>query len=66
MHLRAPFSGDLSGLGGFEHGIVDVEMTDGGCLWVHDSHTEALNDACNLLVFDGGDFGLDGGPKQGV
>ena len=41
----------LGGLESLEHGIVDAEMIGGGCLCVSDSHTEALDDFCNLLVF---------------
>jgi hypothetical protein len=38
-------------LGGFEHGILDAEMTGGGCLYVPSTHTEALGDVLNPFVF---------------
>ena len=33
----------VSGFGGLEYGIVDVQMIGGGCLCVADTHTEALD-----------------------
>ena len=55
----------VSGLGGFEYGNVDVGMIESGCLCVPDTHTEALDDSGTLLVFVGGDFGLERGSKKG-
>ena len=51
----------MSGLGRFEHCIVDARMIGGGCICVPDTHTEAFDDSGTLLVFAGGDFGLEGG-----
>ena len=56
----------VSGFGSLEYGIVDAEMIGGGCLCVTNTHTEALDDFCNLLVVICGDFGLEGGSKQGT
>jgi hypothetical protein len=55
------FFRSVSGLWSFEYGIVDVEMIGGGCICVPDTHTEAFDDSGTLLVFVGGDFGLEGG-----
>ena len=49
-----------------KHGTVDAEMIRSVCICVPDTHTEALDDFCNLLVFVGGDFELERGPKQGA
>ena len=45
----------------FEYGTVNVEMIGGGCICVPDTHTKAFDDSGTLLVFAGGDFGLEGG-----
>ena len=47
----SPIFRSVSGFGSLEYGIVDAEMIGGGCLCVSDTHTEALHDFCNLLVF---------------
>jgi hypothetical protein len=52
-------------LGGFEYGIVDMEMTGGGYICVPDTHMGA-SDFGTLLVFAGGDFGPERGSKQGA
>ena len=49
-----------------KHGTVDAEMTPSGCTCVPDTHTEALDDSGNLLVFVGGDFGLERGSEKGA
>ena len=49
--LEGPILRPVSGFGGTGHGIVDAEMIGGGCLCVPDTHTEALHNFCNLLVF---------------
>jgi hypothetical protein len=56
----------VSGLGRLEHGIVDARMTGDGCICVPDTHTEALDDFCNLLVFVGGDHGPEMGSNKGA
>ena len=53
----------VSSLGRLKHGTVDAEMTRSGCICVPDTHTEALDDSGTLLVFVGGDFGLERGSK---
>ena len=62
----SPIFRSVSGFGSLEYGIVDAEMVEGDCLCVADTHTQTLNDFCNLLVFVCGDFGLEGGSKQGA
>ena len=64
--LEGPIFRSVSGFGCLEYGIADAGMIGGGCLCVPDTHTEALHDFCNLLVFVCGDFGLEGGSKQGA
>ena len=49
-----------------EYGTVDAEMIGGGCICVPDTYTEAFGDSGTLLVFAGGDFGLEGGSKKGA
>ena len=56
----------VSGLERLEHGTVDAEMIGSGCICVPDTHTEALDDSGTLLVFVGGDFGLERGSKKGA
>ena len=41
----------VSGFWVLEYGIVDVEMIGGDCLCVSDTHTEALDYFCIVLVF---------------
>ena len=36
-------------------------MIGDGCICIPDTHTEAFDDPETLLVFVGGDFGLEGG-----
>ena len=55
----------MSSLGRSEHGIVDTRMIEGGCICVPNTHAEALDDFCNLLVFVGGDFGPEMGSNKG-
>ena len=64
--LEGPIFRSVSGLERLKHGAVDAEMTRSGCICVSDTHTEALNDFGTLLVFVGGDFGLEGGSKKGA
>ena len=64
--LEGPIFRSVSGLGRLEHGIVDAGMIGGGCICVPNTHTEALDDFCNLLVFVGGDFGPEMGSKKGA
>ena len=64
--LEGPIFSSVSGFGSLEYGIVDAEMIGGGCLYVADTHTEGLHDFCSLLDFVCGDFGLEGGSKQGA
>ena len=56
----------MSGLERFEYGIADARVIGGGCICVPDTHTEALDDFCNLLVFVGGDFGPERGSNKGA
>ena len=56
----------LSGLKRLNHGTVDAEMDRSGCICVLDTHAEALDDSGKLLVFVGGDFGLERGSKKGA
>ena len=51
----------MGGLERLKHGTVDAEMVRSGCICVRFTHTEALDDSGTLLVFVGGDFGLEGG-----
>ena len=51
---------------GRKHGTVDAEMIRSGCIFVPDTHAEALDDSGTLLVFVGGDFGLERGSKKGA
>ena len=64
--LEGPIFRSVSGLERLKHGAVDAEMIQSGCICVPDTHTEALNDSGILLVFVGGDFGLEGGSKKGA
>ena len=57
----SPIFTSVSGFWSLEHGIVDVKMTGDGCICVPDTRTEAFDDSGTLLVFVGGDFGLEGG-----
>ena len=41
----------VSGFWCLEYVIVNTEMIGSGCLCVLNTHTEALHDFCNLLVF---------------
>ena len=61
-----PIFRSVSGFGSLEHGIVNAEVIGDGCLRAPDTHTEPPDDFCNLLVFVCGDFGLEGGSKQGA
>ena len=49
-----------------KHGTVDAEMIGGGSICVPVTNTEALDDSGTLLVFVGGDFGLERGSKKGA
>ena len=49
-----------------KHGAVDAEMNRSGCICVPDTHAEALDDSGALLVFVGGDFGLERGSKRAL
>ena len=42
--LKGPIFRSVSGFWSLEYGIVYVEMIEGGCLCVADTHTEALDD----------------------
>ena len=62
--LEGPIFRSVSGLGRLEHGIVDARMIEGGCICVPDTHTEALDDFCDLLAFAGSDFGPEMGSNN--
>ena len=64
--LEGPIFRSVSGLERLEHGTVDAEMIGSGCICVPDTHTEALDDSGTLLVFVGGDFGLERGSEKGA
>ena len=49
--LDVPIFRSVSGFGSLEYGIVDAEMIGGSCLCDPNTHTKALHDFCNLLVF---------------
>ena len=61
-----PMFRSLSGLERLKHGTVDAEIIRSGCTYVPDTHTEALDDSGTILVFVGGDFGLEGGSEKGA
>ena len=63
--LEGPIFGYVSGLGRLEHGILEARMIGGGYICVPDTHAEALDDFCSLLVFVGGDFGTEMGSNNG-
>ena len=56
----------MSDLGSSAHGIVDAEVIGGGCFCVPDTYTGAFGDSGALLVFVGGDFGLERSSKKGA
>ena len=64
--LEGPIFRSVSGLEMLKHGTVDAEMIGSGCICALDTHTEALDDSGTVLVFIGGDFGLEGGSKKGA
>ena len=64
--LEGPVFRCVSGLERLKHGTLDAEMIRSGCICVPDTHTEALDDSGALLVFVGGDFGLEAGSKKGA
>ena len=64
--LEVPVFRSVSGLERLKHGTVDAEMTRSGCTCVPVTHTGALDDSGALLIFVGGDFGLERGSKKGA
>ena len=64
--LEGPIFRSVSGLERLKHGTVDTKMIGSGCICVPDTNTEALDDSGTLLVFVGGDFGLERGSKKGA
>ena len=64
--LKGPIFRSVSGLERMKHGTVDAEMIGSGCIYVPDTHTEALDDSGTLLVFVGSNFGLERGSKKGA
>ena len=64
--LEGPIFRSMSGLKRLKYVTVDAEMIRSGCICVPDTHTEALDDSGTLLVFAGGDFGLERGSKKGA
>ena len=64
--LEGPIFRSVSGLERLKHGTVDAEMTRSGCICVSDTHKKALDDSGTLLVFVGGDFGLERSSKKGA
>ena len=64
--LEGPIFRLVSGLKRLKHGAVEAETIRSGCILVPDTHTKALDDSGTLLVFVGGDFGLEGGSKKGA
>ena len=64
--LEGPIFRPVSGLGSLEQGIVNAGMIGCGCLCVPGTDTEALGGLYSPLVFVFGDFGLEGGSKQGA
>ena len=61
--LEGPIFRSVRSFGGAEAWPVDAEMIKSGCICVPDAHTDALYDSGTLLVFVGGDFGLERGSK---
>ena len=59
--LEGPIFRSVSGLKRLKHGAVEAETIRSGYICVPDTHTEAFDDSGALLVFVGGDFGLEGG-----
>ena len=59
--LEGPIFRSVSGLKRLKHGAVEVEPIRSGCIYVPDTHTEALDDSGTVLVFVGGHFGLERG-----
>ena len=55
----------MSGLERLKHGTVDAEVIRSGCICVSDTHAGALDDSGTVLVFVGGDFGLERGSDLG-
>ena len=64
--LEGPIFRSVSGLERPRHGTVDAEMTRSGHICVPDTHTEAVNGSGDLLVFVGGDFGLERCSEKGA
>ena len=64
--LEGPIFRSVSGLERLKHGTVDAEMIRSGCIFVPDSHTEALDDFGTLLGFVVCDFGLERGSEKGA
>ena len=63
---EGPIFRSWSGLERLKYGTVDAEMTRSGCICVPDTHTEALDDSGTVLVFGGGDYGLERGSEKGA
>ena len=49
-----------------KHGTVVAEIIGSGCICVPDTHMDALDDSGTLLVFVGGNLGLERGSKKGA
>ena len=64
--LEGPIFRSVSGLERLKYGTLDAEMIRSGCICVPDTHTDALDDSGTILVFVGGDFGLERGSKKGA
>ena len=64
--LEGPVFRSVSGLERLKHGTADAEMIRSGCICVPDTHAEVLDDSGTLLVFVGGDYGLERGSKKGA
>ena len=57
----SPIFRSVSGFECLEDGTEDAKTVKDGCLYISQTHTEALHDFCKLLVFVCVDFGLERG-----
>ena len=64
--LEGPVFRCVSGLERLKHGTVDAEMIRSGCICVLNTHAKEIDDSGTILVFVGGDFGLERGSKKGA
>ena len=64
--LEGPIFRSVSGLERLKYGAVEAEMIRSGYICVPDTLTEALHDSGTVLVFVGGNFGLERDSKKGA